>query len=522
MKRYKFLHVLFVFVVVFSVVCLNVYPVFASSGVNFSKDQLHIQQWGAADRNGTYEGLESYLVSPPAGGYYFGVKETNLYQNQIFNYSFKGSNKFNMQIGPMYVSSMGDTQFWEYDFDISFFDNGYFLDLSGLDNQCKILVDFQFNIIGSLGDYSIGLQPKVSPLYVTYYDINGNVISTQTGNAGSYSYIPYYGFPYYEMSSSVDLELPSNAKYCSLSMMLTDFGISSDQFCTFDLSATSAEILIAKPTKLIIQNYQNIGTVVDENKFQRSWLIENNANIGSADLKSTDPSLSTSSGTNYNTFNFVALPGESYKYNLTYRMFYPNRLLTLDNIPVGTTIGVVADFHINANVSWFYPYAQIMITYYNENFTALSDASQHCYFGRDYSRIDNNTGGSLSTNFVLDYPDDAKYMAVNLYLQDFYNLGSSSANVTATCDKFEFWVGESLVITEFPDGSDLGDLSGGMEVYHPDINDIKVNISEFLEMNGFLMMSTVLSIFWQSSFLNVLVTLVALFVLVSWIFFGQK
>lgn len=78
-----------------------------------------------------------------------------------------------------------------------------------------------------------------------------------------------------------------------------------------------------------------------------------------------------SAGSTYNSLKFNALPGDSNQYNLRFRLFFPNRYLKLDNLPVGTPVGVLAQFHISGVTSWYYPNAQIAITYY-DSFLMLS------------------------------------------------------------------------------------------------------------------------------------------------------
>lgn len=505
-------------VLVAAVILLSNFTVVsAASNQNFPSSNLHIQSY-IPEPYGKYNGLQTYKVDCPVSGYFFSINEFNLYQDSSTYYTIRGSSSFDMQLGPRYVSSMGNKQFWGYNFNIGLFDNGYLLDLTGLDSQCKVLLNFDFNYTLVSGSVSYYVFPSLDSINLSYYDIYGNFLSTQSYEGMS----AFYNDNLVSVEGSFPLNLPEGAKYCSIGANINDLGFASDQWCTFNISITDLEVLIARPEKIIAQDYKNIATSEVTSGLYKNWLIENDSYLGSSSLTSNDPDLPQAPGTAFNSISFNAKASSDYKYKFRFRMFYPYRFLSLDNLPVGTNIGINSSFHIHSNSTWFFPYAELLISYYDSNFQYI-DADQRWQPGRDYPRIDNDTGGILATNFTLSYPSNAKYLSVSIILQSFYVFGTdNSVPVSVTVDPFEFWVQEFIGDIKFPTGDNLGSVGDDLELNHPSIDDIKTQISQLVDMNAFLAFSNVLALFWQSSTLHLLLVAVSGLVLVSWVLFGQK
>lgn len=250
MKRFNFLHCCFTFVVVISILVCSILPVFASSGVNVPKSEIQPYVVNYTNRYGWLDNLETYRLIPSLNSYFFDVTETNLFQDRTFNYTFENTNPIEMQIGPKYVSSQGDRLFWNYNFDISFFDNGYFIDLTGLSDECKILMDFNLDVIPiDSNDFTILGYTGALPMNLTYYDVNGYVLSTQSGNPT----VLTFNNNSYSFSCSIDLDIPSNARYCSMTVDLKNFSISADLFIKFQFYLRNIKILVAKPARYLLK-----------------------------------------------------------------------------------------------------------------------------------------------------------------------------------------------------------------------------------------------------------------------------
>ena len=518
---------------ILSIVLMNCVVVSATTEEDYGIDESKICKYSLDNYYQTKDGVALYSLPFQYKGFYTTIKESNVYQSyQAPTYIYKiGTSNFIQQMYPSYVPSQGSTQFWRYDFDISCFDYGYFLDISGLDDNSKLYLNLRFQYVLTSGSVISINQPVCSKMTVSYYDSQGRFISSQVSTViKTTSYSDGIG-----IESSLTLTKPIGAKYCSMGLNLDNFGFTGDSAVGFNFRLVEFFAYLGLPSKIVPQNFMDIADgsdFSDPDGFHFFYMYNDNF-LGSSNLTSNDPDNASKSGS-YNKISFYADSGSDTKYNVRFRMFYPNRYLSLDNIPSGTPAGFSFDFHISAIEDFKWPIVHAQIAYYDSNYQQISSAVQRFNFGDTYTKVDNNEGGAIEQQFIIEYPPEAKYLCVHMYIDNIWFFGDSSnflvtvsnPNIYMFFLKFPYVIRDDDSSNDFPTGDDLGDglgnVTGSINTNRPDLNAIDVNISGLVDMNSFLAVTNTISAFWDSPLLSSILIALLTISLISWVLFGQK
>lgn len=498
-----------------------------------------------------------YNITPPVASYYITEIERNEYR--IKNYGEEPVVTGNPGIalydrpliGPYKLSEYGDQVIYQYAFDFSFFENGYFLDLTKIEDGFVIDLELDVDIKGLTG--SGYRTPSFTKIEISYYDSVGNYISTasNTDISQDKTYLTFWG--------RIEVDKPSGAKYASISAHLDRFGTLREQAEHYQFLIEDVKVRVGSPRKdIVTQNYRDLYEDVTSDEKYTYFFINVNQEIGTTKLTSGDANYSLVYGDRYDEISFLSNPEVS-DYRFFFRVFQPRRYLELDNIPNGTGIGISCNFNIDADVSWFFPYVRHSITYYDSNFNVVSQ--DKVSLGRDYDFVSDTQGETFST-FVIEKPSNAKYLTVSVLLQNWHTLDTfSRVPVTVSLDEFQLVLAISTIelekeyentildqndtlidqnnslINGTPQqneqmnsavgemesaGDKLGSLNEQMQVEKPDIDSFDVSIDTLVPYDTLLAYTSPFTSLWESNTLLGMLMIVLTLVLVSWVMFGKK
>lgn len=245
------------------------------------------------------------------------------------------------------------------------------------------------------------------------------------------------------------------------------------------------------------------------------------------------------------------------------------KMLSLDNVPNGSTFGYNLIWSISSSQSFYCNYyASVVIRYYNSAGSLISTQDIKASM-QQFGNVATSTGASartliFSASADLVKPENARYCKIYCYLDQglgsssgklsqrlvyrilpgsTFSLGISSSYVNEETDRESNKLlgeivdqNESLIngtpqqnaaVSDANDemitaGDKLGELTDQMEVEKPDTEDIDVSIDSFIPETSILAYTGPILAFWNNDSLKAMLIIVLTLVLVSWVMFGKK